>query len=467
LKTKLNGKEEKDITVNTETNNNNNNNNKDKRKRHFNNDKFINITSPNNKSFEQFNRFPNRSFMPKTNINNPFSNQFPHNMEQYPQAYFMTNMGSPNNQMKMSPLNNMNLSPINMNISPINNNYFEISQKQKLDCVMMNPMFYNPFMNQQMLNYNYAQYTMQVNRINEIKKNVYIPCQKTNNKMQLAQYHEGSCNFNIFAKACKPYIIKNEAENLKRMNIESFFSNFEKLSIFGLDIAYVVDNTYVNVNYSPTLSSMELIINDPSSVREILNFLQKENYAKMNNLISNNESFELSENENYNIQYIAKENTVIIEFFENKPTFCRPILIDEITSLFERLPVLKEVFTSNLKSNSWFSLMWTPSKSSSSKVSNTSFLVYYQLNLTEFINKSNSPFSEIPIIGILPIKMEETIWLNKINSQNFGFNYLNFDTSGEFKNVLLQSIENVFFFILNQTKKCSFDYSIYLKGHIN
>jgi len=276
-------------------------------------------------------------------------------------------------------------------------------------------------------------------------------------------------NFSIFASACKPFVNIHETENLKRTNIQGFFSNFEKPSIFGLDVAYVTDNAYVNVNYSPTLSSMELIVSEPSAVRDILNYLQKENYAKVNNLISNNESFELNENENYNIQYIAKENTVIIEFFENKPTFCRPILVDAVSTLFEKLPVLKEVSLSNLKRSSWFSLMWTPSKSSSPKMANTSFLVYYQFNLTEFVRKGNSPFAEIPIIGTLPIKMEENVWLNKINncSQNFGFNYLNFDSSAEFKTALLQSIENVFFFILNQTRKCSFDYSIYLKGHIN
>jgi hypothetical protein len=48
-----------------------------------------------------------------------------------------------------------------------------------------------------------------------------------------------------------------------------------------------------------------------------------------------------------------------------------------------------------------------------------------------------------------------------------GYSYLNYENERDYKQILLISIENVFKFILNQTKKCSFDYNIYLKGQIN
>ncbi len=174
------------------------------------------------------------------------------------------------------------------------------------------------------------------------------------------------------------------------------------------------------MNYTVTLSSMEIIINHPSSVETILKYLKKEESKKLENLISNNESFEFTEDDNYKFQFISKENTIKIEFFETKPPYSRPILIDVFEFLFKKLPVLKEINLSNLSQNSWFSVLWTPLKSTNAKLSGTSFLIYYQFSINDQVLNSqvNSAYEEIPIIGILPIKMDENIWFSKISQMN-------------------------------------------------
>jgi hypothetical protein len=165
---------------------------------------------------------------------------------------------------------------------------------------------------------------------------------------------------------------------------------------------------------------MEIIINHPSSVETILKYLKKEESKKLENLISNNESFEFTEDDNYKFQFISKENTVKIEFFETKPPYSRPILIEVFQYLFEKFPVLKEINLSNLSQNSWFSLLWTPLKSTNTKLSCTSFLIYYQFSINDQVLKTqvNSAYEEIPLIGILPIKMDENIWFSKISQMN-------------------------------------------------
>ena len=82
---------------------------------------------------------------------------------------------------------------------------------------------------------------------------------------------------------------------------------------------------------------------------------------------------------------------------------------------------LKNIKISKLDISSWFSILWTPVKSSKGVMMNTSFLSYYQFNINDQNNLSsyrvNKHYSEIPIIGILPIKFDSKLFLSRINKQ--------------------------------------------------
>jgi len=44
------------------------------------------------------------------------------------------------------------------------------------------------------------------------------------------------------------------------MTLFDFFQAFNNVSVFGLEIPYIFENNVANVNYSPSLSSMEINI---------------------------------------------------------------------------------------------------------------------------------------------------------------------------------------------------------------
>ena len=116
-----------------------------------------------------------------------------------------------------------------------------------------------------------------------------------------------------------------------------------------------------------------------------------------------------------NLKLICFKKRIKIEFYEVKPHHSRQLLIDQFHSLF-KFDFLNKLILSNLNEYSWFSVLWTPFKAIKSQLGNTSFLVYYQFCYTNSYNifANYSDFHEIPIIGILPLKLEDNIWLTRI-----------------------------------------------------
>jgi hypothetical protein len=115
---------------------------------------------------------------------------------------------------------------------------------------------------------------------------------------------------------------------------------------------------------------------------------------------------------------IGYENKITIEFYEQKPHHYRNNFLDQIEIFFSNLPMIKDakVFK-DFEKSSWFSILWFPLKTIKNNLTNTSFLTYYSLN--NFLEtKSVNNFHEFPIIGVLPLRMDEQIWLSKINKND-------------------------------------------------
>lgn len=174
---------------------------------------------------------------------------------------------------------------------------------------------------------------------------------------------------------------------------------------------------------------MEIMITEADTVEETIENLIK--LRKLNQIQIDNKTFEELESivnskekmKNFKLEVILQDNLKLflldrkikIEFYEIKPHHFRQILIDQFTEIF-KFDFLKRLLLNNLSQYSWFSILWTPFKSLRPQMGNTSFLVYYQFCYTSSFNvflKSND-FLEIPIIGILPYKLEDNIWLTRI-----------------------------------------------------
>jgi hypothetical protein len=132
-----------------------------------------------------------------------------------------------------------------------------------------------------------------------------------------------------------------------------------------------------------------------------------------------------------NLSFTNYSNEKIkIDYHETKPPHMRPILTDQFEFLLRKLPSLGKIEISKIERNSWFSILWSPFKCSKQIFYNTSFLSYYKFsqNETENYMSDFTNHNEVPIIGVLPTKYDETLWLKKISKSkkinNFLFFYL-------------------------------------------
>lgn len=151
---------------------------------------------------------------------------------------------------------------------------------------------------------------------------------------------------------------------------------------------------------------------------------------------------ELLHFDNYTVSYI--KGKLSIDFFENKPTYSRQTLCEQINLLFDHIEGLQDMLISNVDQSSWFSILRIASKSSHSSLFTTSFQVYYQFHMTEItIHERICQYIEIPIIGVLPVIFDNIVWLRRIKNKPHNdihnmHNYL--EDNIEFKQVLIKYI---------------------------
>lgn len=214
----------------------------------------------------------------------------------------------------------------------------------------------------------------------------------------------------------------------------------------------------INLVYSPTISSLEIIINPSSNVfkqiikheftkakqitqekekvlNKILESCNNENSSSIDSSSISEEimkfSYERYLTDGNNHKIIIKHDSIKFEFFEIRPPHSRQILITQIQNLLESFDLLGKIKLSEISNDSLFSILYSPFKSTKGLMMNTSFLVYHSLNIEDnnltlnssknFLNSIvNKNFVEVPIIGILPIKLENKMFLTTITgNKNF------------------------------------------------
>ena len=280
-----------------------------------------------------------------------------------------------------------------------------------------------------------------------------------------------------------------------------YFKTFDPLSVFGLEVPYYVDGIIshnhkfftftlgdlVFVMYSPTLSSFEIAIDEDEACylieEELKRLLKIPNESSNFNILDEQQSLlnELQIQENLNIDkktslrveyrlgdncnLICYDSKIKLEFYETKPTHSRHLLFDQIQMFFNKVPILNNIKLNDVSNNAWWSVLWTPTKSGKPQTANTSFLTYYQFKYQEsdnFFTKIYNKNNEIPIICVLPIKFEETMWLNLINKSKFmidnllGLDGLSYHCFESLKNIKDKSIVKllVIIFLVECVRLC-------------
>ena len=295
------------------------------------------------------------------------------------------------------------------------------------------------------------------------------------------ELYEGICNFLIFLRKATPYIAKDKSnlETFREIKLENFFQCFHKHSLLGLKIDYLSNDinykkAICNVSYLLTLSSMEIIITNMNIILKILDYLiqikkcsiqikalveENNNQKESKNIINkNNNYFEFLPCEKIPcLKIILKNlNKLTIEYYENKPQFFRKNFHQQIKEIFKQIQI-NNLSLNDISGKSYFSILFSPINQRNKNNIQTSFITYYQFKYNENNHIGLGKYIEIPLIGILPIKLVPKFFLEKINKEYHNSNKF-YDT-----NILNNSITNVTNIILNNTNRNSYEVEAYLK----
>ncbi len=139
-------------------------------------------------------------------------------------------------------------------------------------------------------------------------------------------------------------------------------------------------------------------------------------------------SYKISEN----LDVILSQGVLNFQFNEIKPFYFRKLLFDQILELFFLIPKLFDIKFSDLKTDSWFTMLWNPYKTSNNLFNNTSFISLLNLeNVTskepdndEINTHSEEKMNAIKFVqeAILPIKLQKEIFLETIGKFYNNFN---------------------------------------------
>jgi hypothetical protein len=185
---------------------------------------------------------------------------------------------------------------------------------------------------------------------------------------------------------------------------------------------------------------------------------ENNNQKEPKNLINkNNNYFEfLPCEKNTCLKIILKNlNKITIEYCENKPQFLRKNFYEQIKEILKQIQI-NDMNLNNISGKSYFSILFSPINQRNKNNIQTSFITYYQFKYSEDNHIGLGKYIELPVIGILPIKLVPKFFLEQINKDQF--NNLIYDTI-----ILNNSINNVTSIILNNSNRNSYDVEVYLK----
>lgn len=316
------------------------------------------------------------------------------------------------------------------------------------------------------------------NNLDNKDKNKDIIDSKQNNKNLLRELRDSfilvnqeKTNFEIFLESASPLYKKNSDFSFLKIKIMDIFNNFKKISLLGLKNIYCFNGELIHLSYALTLSSLSIKIINKTLIDDIVQELKKKHptLEKYNQL---KDGEELVINISQYIIYFSQEY-IQISFCEDKPYHFRKPFIKTISELAKNFPHFNDIMIEDINLiDSLFSILYSPLKCSKPYINYTSFVVYYQFtkeNIQEDkINKDYLEYDKQTVTGVLPIKLNTSLYFQRIIIFNFVmnisplFNYF----SPYFNNDTIM-IKNMAYAVINDVSKhirgTSYDYECFMK----
>ena len=308
------------------------------------------------------------------------------------------------------------------------------------------------------------------------------------------EYYEGICNYLIFLRNSTPHLSKKYLNNYREITLENFFKAFQKISLCGLKIDFLFNNinekninnkNIWNICYNVTLSSLEISFSNRDIIINIIDYLisikkcspqikskieENYNYSKEQIINMNNINNIINKNNNYIEFYPVDKNNslkivlrgfskISIEYNENKPPHLRKSFYQQIKDISNILS-LNNIVLNNIVGKSYFSVRYTPINCRNKNNIQTSFINYYKFKINEERITYSNKYIDIPVIGILPLKLNHKFFLEKIYKD-----YMNNNNISDIMTVnrLIQNVTNNF---LQNGNGNSFDVEYYLSQQI-
>ena len=368
-------------TMNRIRPNNNNNNNMN----NINN--FNNFSSNNNirTNIMKSNMIPSMNLNNTNNLNN-FNNinaikNFPsiNNIQNMQNNSTLTNIMNVNNNINLNNINNIN------NINRMNNIINNINTKKNIN----------------------------------IEKGEMSENQKIKNIFILE--NQNKSNLDLFLKTVTPlYKISTNTEYLK-LKINKIFESLKLMSILGLKTIYYNDGELLNIWYSLSLSSLLIKVTNKKLINEIFQEIKNKRKIQENLILKQNEEITFTESFftlNFTTEYLD------ISFIETKPDYFRKSYNSLIKSLSNSIPFFDKISLEDIDLTKSFFAIYYSSVKIQKPFTPHSFLVYYYFN-NEYNQENNKGITIINekyfrqnIAGILPFKVNNEFFLQKINFSN-------------------------------------------------
>ena len=136
----------------------------------------------------------------------------------------------------------------------------------------------------------------------------------------------------IFINSITPFISKEESNNFFKIKLMTYFNFFKYISIFELRNTYYLYGYLVNINYSISLDSINLIISNQNIIHQMIDFLISINKIKTKEEIKENKEIIIRDLiPNLMVRFYS--NKMIILFIGNKSWHSRQIFTNEIKEI--------------------------------------------------------------------------------------------------------------------------------------
>ncbi len=154
-------------------------------------------------------------------------------------------------------------------------------------------------------------------------------------KNEFLNFFDGKNNLEIFINSITPFISKEESNHFFKIKLMTYFNFFKYI------FTYYLYGYFVNINYSISLDSINLIISNQNIIQQMIDFLISINQIKTKEEIKENKDIIVSDLPNLMVRFHS--NKMIILFIGNKQWHSRQIFINEIKEIAKKISILQEI----------------------------------------------------------------------------------------------------------------------------